>query len=52
VAYQAAAKIIACPCHGSEFNPKTGAVVQGPATSGLTPITITKGANGDLYVAK
>ncbi len=52
VAYQAAAKIIACPCHGSEFNPKTGAVVQGPATNGLTPITITKGANGDLYVAK
>jgi thiosulfate dehydrogenase [quinone] large subunit len=52
VAYQAAAKIIACPCHGSEFNPKTGAVIQGPATNGLTPITITKGANGDLYVAK
>jgi thiosulfate dehydrogenase [quinone] large subunit len=52
VAYQASAKIIACPCHGSEFNPKTGAVVQGPATNGLTPITITKGANGDLYVAK
>ena len=50
VAYQAAAGIIACPCHGSEFNPKTGAVIQGPATSGLTPIKVIKGANGNLYV--
>ena len=50
VAYQASAKIIACPCHGSEFNPETGAVIQGPATSGLTPIKVIKGSNGDLYV--
>ena len=50
VAYQAAADIIACPCHGSEFNPRTGAVVQGPATSGLTPIKVIKGSNGKLYV--
>ncbi len=52
VAYQTSARIIACPCHGSEFNPRTGAVVTGPATSGLTPIKIIKGANGDLYVPK
>ena len=50
VAYQASASIIACPCHGSEFDPKTGAVIQGPATSGLTPIKVIKGSNGDLYV--
>ncbi len=50
VAYQASARIIACPCHGSEFNPRTGAVLRGPATSGLTPIRVTKGANGNLYV--
>jgi thiosulfate dehydrogenase [quinone] large subunit len=50
VAYQASAKVIACPCHGSEFNPATGAVVNGPATSGLTRIKVVKGANGDLYV--
>ena len=50
VAYQASARIIACPCHGSEFNPKTGAVVRGPATRGLTTITVTKGSNGNLYV--
>ncbi len=52
VAYAQSARIIACPCHGSEFNPKTGAVIQGPATNGLTPITIIKGANGNLYVPK
>ena len=50
VAYQSSAGVIACPCHGSEFNPKTGAVIQGPATSGLTPIKVIKGSNGDLYV--
>jgi thiosulfate dehydrogenase (quinone) large subunit len=50
VAYQASAGVIACPCHGSEFNAKTGAVIQGPATSGLTPIKVIKGSNGDLYV--
>ncbi len=50
VAYQASARIIACPCHGSEFNPRTGAVERGPATNGLTSIKITKAANGNLYV--
>ena len=50
VAYQSGADIIACPCHGSEFNAQTGAVTLGPATSGLTPIKVVKGSNGDLYV--
>jgi thiosulfate dehydrogenase [quinone] large subunit len=50
VAYQPAAQIIACPCHGSEFNPRTGAVERGPATTGLTSIRVTKAANGNLYV--
>lgn len=50
VAYQPSARIIACPCHGSEFNPRTGAVLQGPAANGLTSIKITEGPNGDLYV--
>ena len=44
------AKLIACPCHGSEFNAKTGAVIRGPATRGLTPIKIAAEPNGDLYV--
>ncbi len=50
VAYQASAKIIACPCHGSEFDPANGDVIQGPATTGLTPIKVILGSNGDLYV--
>jgi thiosulfate dehydrogenase (quinone) large subunit len=50
VAYQAKANIIACPCHGSEFNPENGDVVQGPATYGLTRIRVVKGPNGNLYV--
>ncbi len=52
VAYQTGSRIIACPCHGSEFNPRTGAVIRGPATYGLTPIKIIKGTNGNLYVPK
>jgi len=49
VAYQSGSKVIACPCHGSEFDAKTGNVLNGPAASGLTPIKVVKGANGDLY---
>ena len=50
VAYQASAGIIACPCHGSEFNPANGDVIQGPATYGLTPIKVILGSDGNLYV--
>jgi thiosulfate dehydrogenase [quinone] large subunit len=52
VAYAPSAKLIACPCHGSEFNARTGAVIRGPATYGLTPIKVITGANGHLYVPK
>ena len=30
-----ASGVIACPCHGSEFDPNTGAVLRGPATTPL-----------------
>jgi thiosulfate dehydrogenase (quinone) large subunit len=49
VAYSPAAKLMVCPCHGSRFNPRTGAVLQGPATTGLTPIKVTEGPDGNLY---
>jgi thiosulfate dehydrogenase [quinone] large subunit len=49
VAYAKSAKIIACPCHGSEFDASTGAVIQGPASRGLTRITVAE-SGGDLYV--
>ncbi|MFI6485372.1 Rieske (2Fe-2S) protein [Nonomuraea sp. NPDC050663] len=36
---------INCPCHGSKFSIRTGAVVNGPATRSLTrkKITVAKG---------
>ncbi len=47
--YVRSAKIIACPCHGSEFDPSTGDVLRGPAPTGLTPIKSSKDPNGNLY---
>ena len=38
-----------CPCHGSAFNALTGAVLNGPAPTGLTPIPIAEGPSGQLY---
>lgn len=38
-----------CPCHGSRFNASTGAVLQGPASTGLTSIRIAEGPDGELY---
>jgi Rieske Fe-S protein len=32
--------VITCPAHGSQFNPGTGAVEQGPASTGLTPVAV------------
>ena len=49
VGYDQAAAVIICPCHGSQFNAATGAVESGPAPTGLTPITIAEGGNGQLY---
>ena len=39
-----------CPCHGSQFNGKTGAVENGPANRGLGRIRIKEGPDGQLYV--
>jgi thiosulfate dehydrogenase [quinone] large subunit len=49
VEYDQSAAVIICPCHGSQFNAATGAVEVGPAVTGLNPITIAKGSNGQLY---
>ena len=49
VEYDQSAALIICPCHGSQFNAATGAVETGPAATGLNPITIAKGSNGQLY---
>jgi thiosulfate dehydrogenase [quinone] large subunit len=49
VGYDQTAAVIVCPCHGSQFNAATGAVESGPAATGLTPIVIAEGGNGQLY---
>ena len=51
VEYDPSAKVIACPCHGSQFNAATGAVEVGPAVTGLTKISVNNGQNGQLYVS-
>ncbi|CAG7633597.1 Rieske (2Fe-2S) protein [Actinacidiphila bryophytorum] len=32
---------VSCPCHGSQFDAETGAVVQGPATKALPAVSVT-----------
>ncbi|MGZ8177945.1 Rieske (2Fe-2S) protein [Williamsia sp. SKLECPSW1] len=41
---------LVCPCHGSEFAPDTGAVVEGPARSGLTTVAVAV-RDGKVYPA-
>ncbi|WP_188941828.1 Rieske (2Fe-2S) protein [Nakamurella endophytica] len=38
---QPASSDLNCPCHGSRFNTTTGAVLNGPATKGLTEVPVT-----------
>ncbi|MFZ1992535.1 MAG: Rieske (2Fe-2S) protein, partial [Solirubrobacteraceae bacterium] len=39
---------IVCPCHGSVFDAKTGAVITGPAITGLPPRKVIQHA-GEIY---
>jgi thiosulfate dehydrogenase (quinone) large subunit len=39
---------IVCPCHGSTFNAQTGAVTNGPATTGLAPRKVLQ-RGGEIY---
>lgn len=50
VGYAQNAKLIVCPCHGSEFNPETGGLVQGPAPHGLASIPVAQSSGGELFV--
>jgi thiosulfate dehydrogenase [quinone] large subunit len=51
VEYSSSHRVFVCPCHGSEFNGRTGSVEVGPAQSGLKPLQIAEGSDGDLYVS-
>ena len=48
VGYASGARLIVCPCHGSEFDPSTGSVVSPPAPRGLTPIHVSV-TDGQIY---
>jgi thiosulfate dehydrogenase [quinone] large subunit len=50
VGYYAANHVFACPCHGSEFQLETGAVMNGPAPHGLHKLTVVEGSDGNLYL--
>ena len=50
VSYLASSQIIACPCHGSQFQPSNGDLIGGPSPTGLTALTVTQNAAGELEV--
>jgi thiosulfate dehydrogenase [quinone] large subunit len=50
VSYSSAANLIVCPCHGSEFDPNTGAVLSPPAQRALRSIQVAVDGNGELVV--
>ncbi|HUY64171.1 MAG TPA: Rieske 2Fe-2S domain-containing protein [Acidimicrobiales bacterium] len=50
VQYDPNNSVFICPCHGSQFNGRTGAVEVGPSPTGLGSIGIKEGSDGQLYV--
>jgi Rieske Fe-S protein len=40
---------IMCPCHGSQYSIVDGSVTKGPATRGLTPVTVVQ-EDGALFI--
>jgi len=50
VAFFASQKKFICPCHGSEYNGATGALLRGPSPHGLGRIPVKEGPDGGLYV--
>ena len=52
VSYSASRKVLACPCHGAQFDAANGGqVLRGPARRPLSPVPITVGADGTVYLA-
>ncbi|MGH7876276.1 MAG: TQO small subunit DoxD [Candidatus Dormibacteraceae bacterium] len=51
VQYDPQYKLLVCPCHGAAFDPARGAaVVQGPAPSPLTRLTVRLSPDGTVYL--
>jgi len=49
VGWSSGATMMVCPCHGSQFEVANGAVVTGPASSGLTALNVVE-SGGKLYL--
>lgn len=50
VQYDSSQRLLACPCHGAEFDPSRGAaVVAGPAPTPLPSIPLQVGSDGGVY---
>ena len=43
--------VIQCPCHGSQYSAKDGSVIQGPATSPLTSVSVKVSGSTITYSA-
>ena len=53
VAYDDNTRLLACPCHGAEFDPAQNATaVAGPTSTPLPPIPLDVGPDGGLYLPK
>lgn len=51
VAYDTGTRLLACPCHGAEFDPaRDAAAVSGPTNTPLPTITLQVGTDGGLYL--
>ena len=51
VAYDDNTRLLACPCHGAEFDPARNAMaVAGPTRTPLAPITLHLSTDGGLYL--
>lgn len=48
--YRASSGIIACPCHGSRFDPADGSVLSGPAPVPLPTLELRLSEQGFLWV--
>ncbi|GAC1449488.1 MAG: hypothetical protein PVSMB4_07670 [Ktedonobacterales bacterium] len=52
VQYDSSSNDLYCPCHGAVFDPANGgAVLQGPASTALTPVTVNVQNNGDITLS-